>query len=261
MRIQDLRRKRKTKERAKFLLKTFVPQLPALPFPFYTSMCTLEKGWWHQVHGSAIRLQKCHASSTSVFMLACDICVCVCVYISNISIDYMLCVCSLIRTWTCETERKIPAICISSYRVQRCSASLGFLSARKPNETPSPRERNRDRLSFSLSKFTCRREIQEKKEGTREESGEDYRVNVLFPSVAVLSGFIRGPRNLSEISASHWERFGTWGSFERNSWRLYGGRAVEKEMGSRLVRVRRIRILLPIATGEFETRIGPRTSS
>lgn len=36
---------------------------------------------------------------------------------------------------------------------------------------------------------------------------------------------------------------------------------VEKEMGSRLVRVRKIRILLPIATGEFETSIGPKTNS
>lgn len=35
----------------------------------------------------------------------------------------------------------------------------------------------------------------------------------------------------------------------------------EKEMGSRRVRADGIRILLPIATGEFEMNIGPRTSS
>jgi len=40
-----------------------------------------------------------------------------------------------------------------------------------------------------------------------------------------------------------------------------GFTVVEKEIGSRLVRVRKIRILLPIATGEFETSIGPRTNS
>lgn len=37
-------------------------------------------------------------------------------------------------------------------------------------------------------------------------------------------------------------------------------RVAGKEMGFRLVRARRIRMLLPIAAGEFETSIAPRAS-
>lgn len=75
----------------------------------------------------------------------------------------------------------------------------------------------------------------------------------------VLLGFIiSGLKNLSR-NLPHVENVSLYGDPLREIPR--GFKVVEKEMGSRLVRVRKIRILLPIATGEFETSIGPRTSS
>lgn len=73
----------------------------------------------------------------------------------------------------------------------------------------------------------------------------------------VLSGFIE-LKNLSR-NLPHVENVLLYRDPLRE---IPGGFTVaKKEMGSRLVRVRKIRILLPIATGEFETSIGPRTNS